>query len=86
MIVVLVHNSSQQLELLALHLEMLRYILGLLKGFGYLRKTGDLIEDNHTSGLLRRILVIDAPCRLTDDAENKFRSLILTVGNKVQKL
>ena len=33
--------------------------------------------------LLRKICV---SCRLTDDAENSFRGLILTVGNKVQKL
>ena len=40
-IVVLVYKCSQQLQHLALYLEMLGYILGLLKGFGYLRKTGD---------------------------------------------
>ena len=40
-IVVLVHKCLQQLQLLALHFEMLGYILGFLKGFGYLRKTGD---------------------------------------------
>ena len=33
-IVVLEHKCSQQLEFLALHLEMLGYILGLLKDFG----------------------------------------------------
>ena len=41
-IVVLVHKCSQQWQLLALHLDM----LGLLNGFEYLRKTGDLIGDN----------------------------------------
>ena len=86
MIVFLVHKSSQQLQLLTLRLEMLGYILGILKGFGYLRKTCYLIGDNLTHRFLRRILVLDAPCRATDDAENKFRGLILTVGNKVQKL
>ena len=65
---------------------MLGYKLGLLKGFEYLRKTGDLIRDNLTLRFLRRILVLDAPCRSTEDAENKFRGLILTVGNKVRKL
>ena len=85
-IVVLVHKCTQQLQLLALHLEMLEYILGLLKVFGYLRKTGDLIEDYLSRKLLRRILVLVAPCRSTKDAENKFRGLILTVGNKVRKL
>ena len=73
-------------ELLALHLEMLGYILGLLKRFKYLRKTGDLIGDNLTLRLLRRTLVLDAPCKLTEDAENKLRGLILTVGNEVGKL
>ena len=81
-----VHKCSQQLQLLALHLEMLGYILGLLNGLGYLRKTGDLIGDNLTRRLLRKVLAFDAPCRSTDDAENKFRGLILTVGNKARKL
>ena len=85
-IVVIVHKCLQQLQLLALHLEMLGYILCLLKRFGYWRKTGDLIGDNLTRRLLRRILVLDAPCRSTEDAENKFRGLILTVGNRVRKL
>ena len=62
------------------------YILGLLKGFKYLRKTGDLIGDNLTLRLLRRTLVLEAPCKSTEDAENKLRGLILTVGNKVRKL
>ena len=53
------------MQLLALHLEMLGYILGLLKGFEYLRKTGDLIGDNLTLRLLRRTLVLDAPCKST---------------------
>ena len=60
---------------------MLGYILGLLNGFGYLRKTGDLIEDNLTRRLLRKTLALDVPCISTDDAENKFRGLILSVGN-----
>ena len=47
-IFVLVHKCSQQLQLLALHLEILGYILCLLKGYGYLRKFGDLIGDNLT--------------------------------------
>ena len=60
------------MQLLALHLEMLGYKLGLLKGFKYLRKTGDLIGDNLTLRLLRRTLVLDldAPCKSTEDAEN----------------
>ena len=65
---------------------MLGYILGLLKGFKYLRKTGDFIGDNPTLRLLQRTLVLDAPCKSTKDAENKLRGLILTVGNKVRKL
>ena len=43
--VVLVHKCSHHLQLLTLHLEMLEYVLGLLNGSGYLRKTGDLIVD-----------------------------------------
>ena len=74
------------MQLLALHLEMLGYILGLLKGFKYLRKTVDLIGDNLTLRLLRRTLVLDAPCKSTEDAENKLRGLILTIGNEVRKL
>ena len=65
---------------------MLGYILCLLKGFKYLRKTGDLIGDNLTLRLLRRTLILEAPCKSTEDAENKSRGLILTVGNKVRKL
>ena len=65
---------------------MLGYILGLLKGFKYLRKTGDLIGDNLTLRLLRRTLVLEAPCKSKEDAEHKLRGLILTVGNKVLKL
>ena len=61
-------------------------VLGLLKEFKYFRKTGDLIGDNLTVRLLRRTLVLDAPCKSTEDAENKLRGLILTVGNKVRKL
>ena len=40
-ILVLVHKCFQQLQPLALHFEMLGYILGFLKGFGYLGKTSD---------------------------------------------
>ena len=40
-IVVLEHKYLQQLQLLALPLEMLRYIPGLLNRFGYLRKISD---------------------------------------------
>ena len=85
-IVVLVHKCLQQLQLLALHLDMLGYILGLLNGFGYLSKTGDLIGDNLTYGLLRKIFELDVPRKLTDDTENNFRGLILTVGKRVRKL
>ena len=62
---------------------MLGYILGLLKGFKYLRKTGDFIGDNLTLRLLQRTLVLDVPRKSTEDAENK---LILAVGNKVGTL
>ena len=74
------------MQLLALHLAMLGYIPGLFKGFKYLRKTGDLIGDNLTLRLLRRTLVLDAPCKSTVDAEKKLRGLTFTVGNEVRKL
>ena len=74
------------MQLFALHLEMLGYILGLLKGFKYLRKIGDLVGDNLTLRYLRRTLVLEAPFKSTVDAKNKLRGLILTVGNKVRKL
>ena len=73
-IVVFVHKCGQQLQLLALHFDMLGYVLGLLKGFKYLRKTGDLIGDNLTLRLLRSTLVLDVPSKSTEDAENKLRS------------
>ena len=82
----LVHKYLQQLQLLALHLDMLGYILGLLKGLGYLRKTGNLIGDNLTHRLLQKILELDVPRKLTDDIENSFRGLILTVGKRFRKL
>ena len=66
---------------LGIALRNLGYVLGLLKGFKYLHKTGDLIGDNLTLRLLRRTLVLDATCKSTEDAENKLRGLILTVGN-----
>ena len=55
---------------------MLGYIPGLLKGFNYLRKTGDLVGDNLILRLLRRRLVLDAPCKSTEDAENKLNLTI----------
>ena len=45
-----------------------------------------IIGDNLTHRLLRIIFVLVAPCRSTEDAENKFRGLICTSGNKVRKL
>ena len=73
------------MNFLTLHLEMLGCILCLLNRFAYLRvrTIGDLMRDNHSRGVLRKVLVLDAPCRLTDDAENKFRGFILAVGNKI---
>ena len=48
----LVHKCIQQLHLLALHFEILRYIPGLLNGLEYLRRTGDFSGDNITRRLL----------------------------------
>ena len=45
-IAVLEHKYWQQLHFLALHLEILGYIPGLLNGLIYLRKIGDLSGDN----------------------------------------
>ena len=81
-IVVLEHKCLQQLHFLALHVEILGYIPGLLNGLIYLRKIGDLSGDNLILRLLRNILELEAPCRLTVDAENKLRGVTLTVGNK----
>ena len=86
MIVVLVHTCSQQLQLFGITLRNARIHTRFLKEFVYLRETVDLIGDNLTGKCLRRILVIDAPCRSTNDAESKFRGLILSVGNKIRKL
>ena len=44
--VYLVHRCWQKLHLLALHLEILGYIQGLLNGYEYFRRTGDFVDDN----------------------------------------
>ena len=67
---------------MALHLEILGYIPGLLSGLIYLRKIGDLSGDNLIRRLLRNIFELEASCRLTVEAENKLRGVTLTVGNK----
>ena len=78
--VVLEHKCLQQLQLLALHLEMLGYIPGLLNGFGYLHKIVDLSRDNL---ILYCFIAKHISIR---GAENKFSGVTLTVGNKVWKL
>ncbi|MCG8117962.1 MAG: hypothetical protein N0E45_21760, partial [Candidatus Thiodiazotropha endolucinida] len=65
-IVDLVDKCLQQLHFLALHLEILGYIRGLLNGLMYLRRTGDFSGDNLTLGLKRRVLVLVTPCKLTE--------------------
>ena len=42
----LVHKCLHQLHLLALHLEILGYMPGLLNGLEYLPRTGDFRGDN----------------------------------------
>ena len=66
-----------QMQLLALHLEMLGYILFLLYGFLYVRSIGDLIGE---SLILRRLL--EALYKFIDDIEGSFKGESLTVGNK----
>ena len=70
----------KQLHFLALYLEILGNIPGLLNGLLNLHTIGDLSGDNLI--LLRNILELVAPCKLTVDAENKLRGVTLTVGNK----
>ena len=50
----------------------------------YLRRIGDLRGDYRTLRVLRRTSELVIPWRLLiDDAENKFKGLILTEGNMV---
>ena len=81
-----VHKCLQQLYLLALHFEMLGYILRLLNRLIYLRKMDDFTGDILTLRLLTKTLVLAAAWRLRDDTENKFKGLILTAGSIVLKL
>ena len=71
---------------LALHFEMLGYIPRLLNGLIYLRKMGDFKGGSLTLRLLQKTLILAAPWRLKEDAENKFKCLILTEGSIVLKL
>ena len=82
----LVHKCKQQLQLLALHFEILGYILCHLNGLEYLRRIGDFSSDNITRGLLWNILVLAKPWRLTEDADKRFNGLNLTASIKVRKL
>ena len=70
-IVVLQFKYLQQMQLLALHLEIEGYIPLLLYGIVFLRRIGDFNVDSLILILsrLRKILLLEAPCKLTDDAE-----------------
>ena len=82
-----VHKCLQHLHLLALHFEMLGDIQRLLNGLIYLRKMVDFKGDSLTLRLFqKKALVLAAPWRLIDDAENKFKGFILTEGSIVLKL
>ena len=81
-----VQKCLQHLHLVALHFEILGYIPRLLNGIIYLRKMGDFRGDSLTLGLLRKTLVLAVPWRLVDDAENKFKGIILIEGSIVLKL
>lgn len=80
LIVDLVHKCLQQLHLLALHLEILGYISGLLNGLEYLRKTGEFKGDNLTLRFKLNIFVLVKPCRLTLEAEHRFKGLMFSEG------
>ena len=73
------YKRIQQLHLLALHLEILGYILGLLKGSEHFRRTGGLIGDNLINVFLQRILKLIIQ-GMSLEAEYKFKGLILTEG------
>ena len=60
---------------------MLGYILGLLKGFKHLRKTGDLIGDNLTLNLLRRTYAL----KIIFSLSNKQETLLLKLSMMVKK-
>ena len=72
-IVVLQFRYLQQMQLLALHLEIGGYIPLLLYGIVFLRRIGDLNVDSLILSRLRKILLLEAPCKLTDDAEKSFK-------------
>ena len=55
------------------------YFFGISCAFDItsLRKTDNSRGDNLISRLLRNVSVLDAPCRLTDDDEKRFRGVIV---------
>ena len=83
-IVDLQFKCLQQMQLLTLHLEIDGYISGLLYGFLYFSRIGDLIGESLTLRWLRKIL-LDAPCKWKDDAECNFKGVTLTVGKRALK-
>ena len=81
-----VHKWEQNLHLLALLLEILGYIPLLLNGLVYFRRIGDFRGESLILRLFLNILVLPAPLKLTEAAENKFMGLTNTDGNIVLKL
>ena len=69
-------------QLLALHLEILGYILFLLYGFLYFRSLGDLIGESLILRWLLKILYLEAPYKFIDNTEWSFKGETVTVGNR----
>ena len=81
-----VQNWEQHLHLLALPLEILGYIPLLLNGLVYFRRVGDFRGESLILRLFLDILVLPAPLKLTEAAENKFMGLTNTDSNIVLSL
>ena len=81
-IVVLQFRYLQEMQLLALHLEIEGYIPLLLYGIVFLRRIGDFNGESLILSRLRKKLLLEAPCKLMDGAEGSFKGVTLTVGNK----
>ena len=68
-IVVLQFRYMQQLQILALQLDIEGYMPLLLYGIVFLRRIGDFNGESLILNRLRKLLLFEAPCKLMDDAE-----------------
>ena len=68
-IVVLQFRYLQQMQLLPLHLEMEGCIPLLLYGLLYFRRIVDFSDESLILRRLRKILLLEAPCKLMDATE-----------------